>query len=195
LHRYQVGTLYDPSRRSWPECADYNYRAGGHELRLFLNHASKPEMVTIRSGRVGFGLLVDLLEMYVITRFHDHYPPRVRMSFACSYQWHMMGPTERVLPPAWEEVNPATRALCHIIVIEATSGQIRALRPERFSPAFTGAIHQAITDQAAMPFDRASHIRRVEETTARYTTAELWARCSIYCEGGDYGRIEHINRQ
>ena len=40
MHLYQVGALHDPSRRSWPEQADYNYRAGGHELRIFLRGVS-----------------------------------------------------------------------------------------------------------------------------------------------------------
>ena len=35
MHRLEVGKPYDPSRRAWPEGADYNFRAGGHELRIF----------------------------------------------------------------------------------------------------------------------------------------------------------------
>jgi hypothetical protein len=51
LHAYEVGKPYDPRRRSWPEGADYNFREGAHELRIFL--AACP-----RGAGRGLGLFV-----------------------------------------------------------------------------------------------------------------------------------------
>jgi hypothetical protein len=52
MHTYIVGQLYDPSRKSWPEGADYNFRAGGHELRIFLGRATPREIAAVGIGRV-----------------------------------------------------------------------------------------------------------------------------------------------
>ena len=53
MHTYIVGQLYDPSRKSWPEGADYNFRAGGgHELRIFLGRTTPGEIAAVGMGRV-----------------------------------------------------------------------------------------------------------------------------------------------
>ncbi len=54
----RVGELYAPARRTWPEGAEYNYRAGGHELRLFWRSPTLGEVEGVRLGPMEFGLLV-----------------------------------------------------------------------------------------------------------------------------------------
>jgi hypothetical protein len=86
-HLCAVGKLYDPSVCSWPERADYNFRGGGHKLRIFLANASRKEVEAVKRGRVAFGLLVDLPELFVVIRFLGP-DERVVMSFDCSFQLH-----------------------------------------------------------------------------------------------------------
>ena len=52
MHTYIVGQLYDPSRKSWPKGADYNFRAGEHELRFFLRRATPREIAAVGTGRL-----------------------------------------------------------------------------------------------------------------------------------------------
>jgi hypothetical protein len=182
---HRVGALYDPRQRSWPERADYNFRAGGHELRLFLRNATGAEVEAVREGRIGFGLLVELPELFLISRFRSPDSDRTVMSFDCSYQWHMVPEPDRTMPPAWEETSPETRALCTVLLVEASGGILLAIRDVRFSTEFTRALHQAIAAQAALPFDRAEHDRAVAEITRRYSTDQLWARCQHHCVGGE----------
>jgi hypothetical protein len=179
LHALHVGKPYSTSRRSWPERADYNARGGGHELRIFLGNASAKEVEAIRSGLVEFGLLVEPAGLFLITRFG-------RLSFNCSYSWHRMAEAtgERTLPPLPGEMSPATGALLTIVLVEACNGLVLALRTVTFSPEFSRAIHRAIHDQAASPYDRARHDRFVAEMT-RFSTDELWDLCPVRCRGGD----------
>ena len=109
MHLYSVGKPYDPSRRAWPETADYNFQAGGHELRIFMTRLSAKEVAAARTGRVEFGLLIELPELFIITRFHGP-DDRVMMALDCSYQWHRVSSAERTASPAWEETSPETRA-------------------------------------------------------------------------------------
>jgi len=183
MHRLEVGKPYDPSRRAWFDVADYNYRAGGHELRLFMRGLSPKEVAAVRTGRVEFGLLIELPELFVISRFHGP-DNRVVMSFDCSYCWHRVSVAERTAPPAWEETSPQTRAVCTIILVEASNGLVAALRAVSFSPEFTRSLHRAIADQAGLPYDQVEHERAVAEMTRRNTTDQLWERCKVRTEGG-----------
>jgi hypothetical protein len=181
MHAYRVGAPYDPRQRSWPERADYNYRSGGHELRLFLGNATLSEMAAVREGRIGFGLLVQLPELFLISRFRSPDSDRAVMSFESPYQWHLVPEPDRTLPPAWEETSPESGALCTVLLVEASDGILLAIRAVTFSAEFSRALHRAIADQAALPFDRAEHDRAVAEVTRRYTTDQLWSRCQHYC--------------
>ena len=44
MYAIVTGKPYDPLRRAWGEGADYNFRAGGHELRIFLGHTTPREI-------------------------------------------------------------------------------------------------------------------------------------------------------
>jgi hypothetical protein len=177
MHRLEVGKPYDPQRRSWPEGADYNYRAGGHEIRIFLRAAARAEVEAVRSGPVEFGFFADPMGLFLIARF-------TRMSFDCSYQWHRVAVEDRTLPPAWEEISPALRALIHILLVDAETGVVLALRDVSFSPEFTRALHRAIADQTVGPYDRAAHQRWADGMTAQHTTDQLWGKCTMRCQGG-----------
>jgi len=183
MHTYTVGKPYHPGRQHWPEGADYNFRAGGHELRVFLGRATSSEVTAVRTGRVEFGAMIELPEIFIVSRFHGP-DGRVVASFDCSYQWHRVSSAERTAPPAWEETSPQLRALLSIILVEATNGVILALRSVSYSPEFTRAFHRAIADQAALPYDQAEHERAVADIVRRLDTNAIWERCAVRCEGG-----------
>ena len=180
LHALEVGKPYDPRLRSWSEGADYNFRSGAHELRIFLARPTRSEVEAIRAGPVDFGFFTEPMGLFLITQFGS------RLSFDCSYHWQRMAEAtgDRTLPPPLEETSPALRALVTIILIEATNGTVLALRTVTFSPEFTRAIHEAIADQAAGPYDRAEYQRWADGTTGRFSTNRLWKRCTMQCQGG-----------
>jgi hypothetical protein len=59
LNVLTVGKPYDPSRPVWPQGADYNFRDGAHELRIFLPQAGKTEVAAVEDGKIEFGLIID----------------------------------------------------------------------------------------------------------------------------------------
>jgi hypothetical protein len=178
LHAPSVGKPYDPRRRSWPEAADYNFRSGEHELRIFLAGPMPSEIAAIRSGPVEFGMFAESEGLFLVTRFGRS------LSFDTSFQWHRALPSERVPPPPWEETSPEARALLTIILVDAATGLVRALRTVTYSPEFTRAIHRAIADQAAAPFDGPVHDRWADGML-RFTMDQLWDRTTVRCRGGE----------
>ena len=180
LHALKVGKPYAPRRRSWSEGADYNFRSGAHELRIFLARPTRSEVEAIRSGPVDFGFFTEPMGLFLITQFGS------RLSFDCSYHWQRMAEVtgDRMLPPPSEETSPALRALVAIILVEATSGVVLVLRAVTFSPEFTRAIDRSIADQAAGPYDPAGHREWADGMTARLSTDQRWERCTMRCPGG-----------
>jgi hypothetical protein len=95
-----------------------------------------------------------------------------------------VAPEERTMPPPTEETSPALRALVTIILVEATTGLVLALRTVTFSPEFTRAIHRAIADQVDSSYDRVAHENWADGMTAQNSTTQLWTRCFFRCQGG-----------
>jgi hypothetical protein len=178
MHLLEVGKPYDPSRPWWPEGADYNFRSCQHELRLFVARPTPKEVAAVEEGPVEIGMFVEPEGLSVVTRFGPS------LSFDCSYQWHRVDPAERVPPPPPEETSPELRALLAIILVDASTGLVRALRAVSYSPEFTRALHRAIADQAAAPFNAKAH-ERWAAGMLRHTTHQLWEMTTIRCQGGE----------
>jgi hypothetical protein len=176
-----VSRPYSAERTTWPAMADYHFRGRQHELRIFLDRATPAEVSAIASGPVEFGFFTEPAGLFLIIRFGPS------LSFNCPYHWHRVAEAtgDRTTPSPSEETSPTLRALFHIILVEATTGLVLALRTVSFSPEFTRAIHRAIADQAVAPYDRGKHEQWVDALQCENTTGQLWARCSVRCQGGE----------
>jgi hypothetical protein len=178
MYLLEVGKVYDPRRRSWPEGADYNFRGGQHELRIFLAGPTLKEVMAVQTGPVEFGLCAEPDGMFVSVRFGR------TLAFDCSYQWHRVEESERIPPPPHEETSPKLRALLTIILIDAATGIVRTLRDVTYSPEFTRAIHKAIADQIAAPFDGPAHARWADGML-QFSPQQVWDRTTMRCHGGE----------
>src|SRR5262249_25139546 len=138
------------------------------------------EVAAVETGPVEFGMFTDPLGLLLVTRFG------AVMSFDCSYSWHRMVKVigDRSLPPAYKKTSPELRALCTIILVDARTCLVLALRAVTFDPPFTRAIHRAITDQASAADTPGLH-GDWAQSMMRFTTDQLWDRCTIRCRGGE----------
>jgi hypothetical protein len=116
--------------------------------------------------------------VFLITRFDRS------LSFDCSYLWHRVSQEERTLPPPSEETSPSLQALCTIILVDAADGIVLVLWSVTFSPEFTRALHRAIADQVVASYEKVSHGRWADEMTRRFSTDQLWRRCTTRCQDG-----------
>jgi hypothetical protein len=69
-----------------------------------------------------------------------------------------------------------SRAVLEIVLVDAATGIIKALRDVSLSPEFTRALHQAIREQAEAPFDRRAYDRALQEAYRRWPTSEAMLR-------------------
>ena len=171
-HVYAVGRPYIPGRTAYPEATQYTYDAGGHELLLILSRPSAREVSAIRSAEAEFALVVDGDLIVFLYRFGDGLPWSDQ-----PYSWHLVPPERRRLPPSSEEIglSPSAepRALLAVILVDADTGIVRALRQITLSPALTTALHLAIRDQAARPWPgQAAYDLQLARLYARYPTTD-----------------------
>lgn len=178
---YSVGQLYNPSKTRWPECTQYNFRSGSHELLLFYARPTDREVESIRTGRVDLALAVEASGDLVILVHRFASGPWSDSPFS----WHLVPEAERSLPADPE--SDEERALLSITLVDAATGIIRVLRAVTLSPEFTRSLHDAIRDQAARPWRGASQYNADLRTLYANASCERLAevRAIARCRGGD----------
>lgn len=183
MHDYRVGQPYSPTRRGWPEIAQYNYRQGGHELVLFFRSPTSREIRAVRQGAAEFALYHHEDLVVLLYRFG---PPGEGVPWSdAPYTWHLVPPEQRTLPPAGDELGPEARALLSVILVDAGTGIVRALRQVSLSPEFTRALHDAIREQAARTWSEPVYDAQVDMLYGRYPTTEaLLAAARARTAGG-----------
>lgn len=173
-----VGQLYNPLRTQWPECSQYNYRSGAHELLLFFGSPTDREVKAARKGKAEFALFVRQPVIILAYKFGDGIP----WSDAV-FSIHLVPESERDLPSA--DLESEVRATLQVLLVDAHTGILRALRLVSFSPAFTRALHTGIREQAAAPWDSARYDAAVAELYALYPSSEAFVRVAqARCTGG-----------
>lgn len=183
MHEYAVGKLYIPGRTSWPEGGEYNYRGSQHELRLFFRRPSAAEVDAVRQGPAEFGLVAEpwvpgCEVLVLLYRFGGD----AGWSDA-PYSWHLVPPDQRTRPEP--EATAETRALLHVLLVDADTGLVQALRVLTLSPDFTRLLHAAIRAQALRPWRVTRYDARLAALYQRYPTSEaLLERADARCVGG-----------
>ncbi len=180
LHAYAIGTLYHPARARFDEGAQYNYRGGEHELVVFLAAPAPKELRAFR-GDWQFGLVVRPEVLFLL------YQPGGMPWSDAPYGWHQVqrGRPAEAVPP-FELPTPESRALLNVVLVDAETGIIRHLKGVTFSPAFSRALHAAISAQIEHPVTAAEYGRAVDRYYRTYArTEDLLARAEVRCTGGE----------
>ena len=176
---YQVGKPYIPGRAGFPEGVEYNYRAGEHELLFFFRSPPRAQIKALRTGECEFALVVEGPVIFLMYHFGE----AINWSDA-PYSWHLVPEDQRALPAP---EGPDRRALLQIILVDAASGLVLALRAVTFSPAFTRGLHAAIRAQAASRWvGQAAYDAALADIYRRYPTSAHLLRCAtLRTRGGE----------
>jgi hypothetical protein len=177
MAQFEVGKLYNPNKQRWLEASQYSFRGGQHELVLFFSNPTPQEVEAVRRGTAEFALDVELPLIVLCYRFCDGIP----WSDA-PYTYHVLSEHERGLPP--ETDGSTIRALLLVFLVDAETGILLAMRQVTLSPEFTTRLHEAIREQALLPWDRAEYDRALAELYRTRSTSVLVKTASVRCVGG-----------
>lgn len=129
----------------------------------------------IRKGDAEFALYTAGPVVWLLHRFG-------RGNWADSpFAWHLVPEDRRARP--WE-AQELERATITVLLVEAASGILQAIRMLTFSPHFTRQLHAAIERQAEAPWDPAEFDRVLDATYARLSTAEMVRGAVAKTRGG-----------
>jgi len=125
-------------------------REDGHELALFFASPSGREADVVSRGDVELGVLVRGSVIFFLYRF----------GAAGEIDW-TDAPFSIHRVPKEERVDPAAivddQRKLHVVLVDASTGLVRALRRISLSPAFSSALHTALVAQARAPYDPAAY--------------------------------------
>ncbi len=184
---FQVGKLYNPTRTSWPEATQFNFREGEYELLLFFKSLSLREVDAVKSGRVEFGLVVEPPLVVLLFRF-DGQKGSLGWGDA-PYSYWMVPPATRVPPLPLSDLTPESRVLLAVHLVDAATGILLVNRVVTFSPAFSRTLIEAVHAQVSgPPTTDAVYNRAVDSLFARFsdTNQLLYHPAGVArCVGGE----------
>ena len=167
-----IGKPLFEGRNELPEAIEYNYQAGDHTLLLSMKNLHPSEIKAVREEPTEFGLYCEDGIIYLLYRFGEILP-----------WWNVAEEARRIPEP---RKNPAERILLKIILVEASTGIVKAIRVTTFSPEFTERLHRAIRGQAAgKELSREEFTTRSLKIYEKYSPAELAAKAFGKTKGGD----------
>jgi hypothetical protein len=179
MHTHVVGKLFDPTRKIWPPGYRLTYGDGQIQLVMLIERPTQPEVVAVKSGRAEFGLYDDDDEGLAIVCYRFlHHSGGIPWSVA-----HLV-PEAGEPPPNLELLPIDTRATLHLVLVNATGGQVEVVRRLRLNPAFTRALFRAIGKQATIDSSRFDSLLKALHLD-QLTPDQIETACWVKCEGGD----------
>lgn len=170
MHRTEVDQLYSPDRTEYPQGCEYNFSANGHELRLFYANPTHKEINAIRKGKANFGLFAHEQIIFLLWQFKP-----MLWSDAPYCYW--------VVPPAYqanpEPIAEGEGALLQVVLINAATGIVDAIRAIGLDTDFSNQLHEAIRAQITAPISAQEYSDRVERAYAQYPTTLEMLRAGV----------------
>lgn len=178
----QIVTIGKPlfeKRTELPEAVEYSYQAGDHTLLLSMKNLHPKEIEAVREAEAEFGLYWENGIIFLLYRFGQILP----WSDSAFSWWNVAEEDRRIPAP---QNNPAERILLKIILVEAATGIVKAIRVTTLSPSFTEKLHNAIRKQAAgEEFSRDEFVARSLNIYKNRTPAELATNAIVKTYGGE----------
>lgn len=144
MQTYALGELYNPdARRPWPaEAAQWRLCEDGVELVIFYANPTAAEVRAVKSGVAGFALLASDAALILAHRFHP-------LPWSDT-PWQACRQTD--LTAGLIDVEPGEHLVVRVILVDSTTGLIRAIRmtswPEEFASAVRAAIGRQLRSRA-----------------------------------------------
>jgi tetratricopeptide (TPR) repeat protein len=180
----QVGKPYIEGETSLEEAVKYNWSPDEHVFLLFFRNPQPHEEKAVRSGKAEFALVIEQDIIFMLFRFHGAHQRQQGIDWSdAPYSWHLLPATARRLPPEPQRLGPEEHTELHIVLINANTGIVFAIRKVRLSHEFTVQLYQAIRAQASRPFDKDAYLRQLDQLYTKYPSAkDLLPRALARCE-------------
>jgi hypothetical protein len=183
MHAYQIGQPYNATRHTpWPETPYLRVGPRGVEVAIFLEQPTPDEVTGVRNGLATFAW-VDAEHVGILA---FQFQPGIPWSDCPFHPYPVRLAGQDVGPPA--AYGTSDHQLVSVVLVDATSGVVMALRAISWPPPFVAVVGASIQRMLAAPWQPREHDRVLTGLYQRYTsTAELvQARATATCTGGGH---------
>jgi hypothetical protein len=178
MYAYAVGKPYNAGKTVWPEMPALRLTAQGTQLLLFYRSPTDQEISAIRTGKASFGWIASELTGVLAFRFHP-------LPWAdVPYTPHREQPDDTPGLPEGDE----GQLLVQIVLVDADTGIIRALRALTWPERFTKAVRASVQEMLDKPFNAAATDAALDALYARYPQTDqlVRQRADVTCTGGTF---------
>lgn len=178
MHRLAVGERYNATLATIPDgTANWRFTTTGVELLLGLSRPSSTEIRDVKTGLAQFALLSADHVLMMAHRFGTM--PWSDAPWEASRQ-RLAGEE-----PGLIEVTASQHLMIQVVLVDADSGVVRAVRHVSWNHAFVEAVRAAIQRQLAVTGDPSRAQAQIQSWYGRYPdTQSLAAGADIRCDGG-----------
>lgn len=171
MQTLSVGSPYIIGKNEWPDgVAEYNYANDAHELRLFWSAPTDAEVAAVRQAPMHLALLVEDGIIFLVWRFEG-----IGDWSDCPFSIHLVPESHRRIPPIAEGEE---RALLQVVLVDASTGLVCALRAVTIPPLATQLLVNAIREQAQRPFARSAYDQMLRSAYDRYPDSRVMAQAA-----------------
>lgn len=137
---YEVGKPFIAGKHKYPEGCVFEFRQEGAFLCFFYDKPTQDEIHRIKGKEVNFAFTVLEGLIIFLCRFSG-------ADWTDSiFNWHLYAEHQKVVPSALPTL--ASRLFLQIVLVDASTGIIRAIRGVSLSPDFTSKLYGAIVAQS-----------------------------------------------
>ena len=172
--RLAIGEPFTPERTKWPHNRfEFRYFDGSYLLQINEASPGPRSIEAFRFAPMHIGLHFERNVIFFLFKIQG------------SWEWSDQAFSIHLVPA--EDRGPGDASDKHfvplsVVLVDADTGLVRALRVVTMSPRFVVAFQRFIAVQKAAPFSRAEHEAAIGSVYARYTASKDLAAAAMYRE-------------
>lgn len=161
IQKLEVGKYLNKERKIYQECVVFNFDPSGPILYIFFNKPTDKEIQQIKNDKFEIGLYTQDEIIFILSKFGD-------------LDW-MDSPYSVHLSPAVElEQSKGKQGYgLNVLLVDASSGIIRAIRLIGLSNEFSCKLKDAMERQKTMSFNKIDYDQKINRIYSKYNTDNL----------------------
>ena len=174
----EVGKPYDPEKKNYREEVKFDFGQSGATLIIAFNSPSVKEIDHIKNSDIEVGVYPKDELLFMLFKFGT------LNWIDAPYSVHLSEPF------TLEEIPEEMGYSLFIVLIDAATGIVKALRTIGLSTKFSRQLQKLILNQKMLPFDKNEYLNKIALINNNYSTKDLTKRTLfVYKHKGDAPEI------
>jgi hypothetical protein len=170
IQKLEVGQLLNEGETKFAESIKFDFQQSGPVMIIFFERPTDKEIESIRAGKLEFAFYEKDEIIFILSKFQG-----IEWMDA-PYTVHLSKPFE------FQEMQEGLGFGLQIILVDAATGIIKAMRYVGLSTQFSIKLKKAIEAQREQPWDLHRYDVRLQNIYNNYSTSDLAKRAGNFCK-------------